>query len=185
MKKRFRTHFVKSMLNFQSTIETVNMLNKSKNDKRLLEDMYRMTIQNGTPSLTEAISVALNQNDSEACRRICDIALNFEDPTCRRWALVYLSLMEYRNAREAVLMGLQDHDPSVQLAAAFNTSLYCGDDDIREAAKIFFERRRIFFILDGWSRLIKHCMKKMSNPKKEFKEYFPRHLKTMLEIEKP
>lgn len=185
MKKRSRIHFVKSLLDFQSTIEAVNMLNKSKNDKRLLEDMYRMTIENRSHSLTEAINVALNKNDSEACRRICDIALNFEDSTCRRWALVYLSLMEYRDAREAVLAGLRDPDPSVQLAAAFNTSLYCGDDDIREAAKIFFERRRIFFVLDGWCRLIKHCTKKMSNPKKEFKEYFPSHLKTTWEIEKP
>lgn len=69
-------------------------------------------------------------------------------------ALINLSLMECRNAKKAVMQGLNDPHRSIRIAAAFNTGLYC-DSDVVNSLELFFERNRSFLVFYGVCQIVK------------------------------
>lgn len=83
----------------------------------------------------------LREKSAEAAVRFSDLAGNAENPKTRKRAFVCLRLLESRNAKEAVIQGLTDTDPSVRIAAAYNAGLYPDIEFIR-AFESFLERSR-------------------------------------------
>jgi hypothetical protein len=118
----------------------------------------------------------LKGNQGEANRRFSHIAIHAEDPDDRRWALINLSLMACRNAKEAVMQGLNDPYRSVRIAAAFNAGLY-SDQDVVNSLELFFERNRPSFVSDGVCQSVKPFLPLMKKLGRLYSEYY-RHNNT-------
>lgn len=132
----------------RSKIDAVCRLDPHFNDDDVLDLLVREAIDTDSRRVREAAIKTLKENPIEANRRFCRIARCSENPTDRRGALICLSLMECRNAKTAVLQGLNDPHRSVRIAAAVHIGLY-NDPDVIDAFELFFERDRPFFIMDG------------------------------------
>jgi len=79
------------------------------------------------------------------------IAIYGKKTDIRKWALVNLSLMECRNARVAVVHGLQDTSHAVQQAAALNIGLY-HDPDFLKKVEQFFEHKGLKMMFQSLCR---------------------------------
>lgn len=86
-------------------------------------------------------------------------------------ALINLSLMECRNAKKAVMQGLNDPHGSVRIAAAFNTGLYC-DSDVVNSLELFFERNRSFLVFYGVCRVVKTFFPVLKKLGRRYSEYY-------------
>jgi HEAT repeat protein len=73
--------------------------------------------------------------------RFSDYALWSKDPVARKHALMNLSLMGCRHAKDAVISGLYDPDASVRRAAAMSAGLY-DDKGVHMALEHYFEKHR-------------------------------------------
>lgn len=152
-------------------IDIIRQLGPHINDAKVLDALCREAIETGSHRVRDALIQMLKGNPEEANRRFSQIAIWAKYPAHRRWALINLSLMECRDAKEAVIHGLRDMHRSVRIAAAFNTGLY-DDHDVVNAFELFFERNRFWLVLD--------CLRHASNPllpivekvKKIYGEYY-------------
>jgi hypothetical protein len=70
----------------------------------------------------------------------------------RKWALLNLSTLGCRRAREVVLKSLEDSDSGVCQAAASHVSLYT-DEEARQAFIHYFQTQRAVYLKDVGNRL--------------------------------
>ena len=138
----------------RSKIDACRRLCPYIHDPDVLEALCREAIANDSFRVREAAIQALKEDPEAANRRFCRIARRSPNPARRRWALICLSLIACRNAKAAVLQGLNDPHRSVRTAAAFNAGLYC-DPDVLNALELFFERDRPLFVMDGLCAAVK------------------------------
>ena len=168
----------RSLMNLVNTVSKdhlkINRISKSDpyiKDPKVLDRLCRKAIETDNHRFREALIKTLKGNPDEANRRFSQVALCAKDPAHRRWALINLSLMECRDAREAVMQGLRDAHRSVRIAAAFNTGLY-EDSDMVNAFEIFFERNRFSLVLDGLRQASKPLLPLIDKAKKIYNEYY-------------
>lgn len=168
----------RSLINLVNTVSEdhlkINAIRQSGpyiKDAKVLDALCRKAIETDNQRFREALIQTLKGNPDEANRRFSQIAICAKDPTHRRWALINLSLMECRDAKEAVVQGLRDTHRSVRIAAAFNTGLY-DDSDMVNAFEMFFERNRFSLALDGLRQATKPLLPLINRVKKIYSEYY-------------
>lgn len=123
-------------------IEATLALAAFTDDATVMDAMCTAAVKTGSRKLRDVLIDVLKANSAGACVRFADDALWSENPTVRKWALVNLSLMRCREAKDAVISGLYDVDASVRKAAALNTGLY-EDSDVHDALALYFENHRL------------------------------------------
>ncbi|MDX1708552.1 MAG: HEAT repeat domain-containing protein [Desulfobacterales bacterium] len=121
-------------------------------DSSVLDSLCKNAVETKDPEFREALLDILKCNAEEAHKRFIDYAIHSPDPIQRRWALVNLSLMECKTAKEAVLSGLMDPNGEVRIAAAMNAGLY-DDPKVLAALEHFFATNR-FACVRNFARLI-------------------------------
>jgi len=104
----------------------------------VLDHLCKVAVETDFFDVREALIETLKDNADEANRRFIGYAIQSTDPSKRRRALMNLSLMECRNAKEAILQGLRDSFIEVRIAAAFYAGFY-DDEDVLTALEHFFE----------------------------------------------
>ena len=168
----------RSLINLVNTVSEdhlkINAIRQSGpyiRDAKVLDALCREAIETDSHRFREALIKTLKGNPDEANRRFSQIAMCAKNPAHRRWALINLSLMECRDAKEAVTQGLRDTHRSVRIAAAFNTGLY-DDRDVVNAFEIFFERNRFSLALDGVRQAAKPLLPIINKVKKIYSEYY-------------
>jgi hypothetical protein len=138
------------------TIQAARMLASCTDDHQVMDALCEAAVSTTSHKVREVLIDVLKTNPAGACRRFSDYALWSDHPSCRKWALVNLSLMACRSAKNAVISGLSDPDASVRKAAALNTGLY-DDKDVLDAQERYFEKHRfgltLSFIGDGIAAL--------------------------------
>lgn len=123
------------------TIQAALALSSITDDLQVMDALCEAAVYTTSHKVREALIEVLKKNPAGACLRFSDYALWSENPSCRKWALVNLSLMGCREAKEAVMQGLSDPHPSVRRAAAMSTGLY-DDKDVLNAQERYFESHR-------------------------------------------
>ena len=152
-------------------INVIRQLEPYINDAKVLDAMCLEAIQTDSHRVREALIKILKGKPVEANRRFSQIAICANYPAYRRRALTNLSLMECRDAKEAVMHGLSDMHRSVRIAAALNTGLY-NDRDVVNALELFFERNRFWLVLDGLRQAGNPLLPLREKVKKIFREYY-------------
>jgi hypothetical protein len=152
-------------------IGIIRQLGPYINDAKVLDALCREAIETDSHRVRDALIQMLKGNPVEANRRFSQIAICANYPAHRRWALINLSLMECRDAKEAVIQGLRDMHRSVQIAAAFNTGLY-DDREVVNALELFFERNRFWLVLDGLRQAGNPLLPLMEKVKMICSEYY-------------
>ena len=176
MNKHSLMNLVNTVSEDNLKIDAVHWLGPYIDDAEVLDVLCREAIETDGHLVREALIKTLKGNQDEANQRFSRISIFAKDPTHRRWGLINLSLMECRNAKEAVMQGLRDPHRSVRIAAAFNTGLYC-DRDVVNALELFFERNRPLFVFDGVCQAVKPLIPLMKKLGKIYSEYY-RHDET-------
>ena len=171
MDKRSLINLVNTVSEDHLKIDAIHPSGAYIKDAKVLDALCREAIETDSHRFREALIKTLKGNPDEANRRFSQIALCAKDPRHRRWALINLSLMECRDAKEAVMKGLRDTHRSVRIAAAFNTGLY-DDSDIVNAFEIFFERNRFSLVVDGLRQAAKSLLPVINTVKKTYREYY-------------
>jgi hypothetical protein len=171
MNKRSLMNLVNTASKDHLKINRIRQSDPYIKDPKFLDRLCREAIETDNHRFREALIKTLKGNPEEANRRFSQVALCAKDPAHRRWALINLSLMECRNAREAVMQGLRDTHRSVRIAAAFNTGLY-DDSDMVNAFEIFFERNRFSLVADGLRQASKPLLPLIDKAKKIYNEYY-------------
>lgn len=115
-------------------------------DNSVLFSLCKNAVETKDYKFREALIEILKNNAEEACKCFSDYAIQSSNANQRRWALVNLSLMECRTAKEAVLHGLQDPVRKVRMAAALNAGLY-DDQEVLAALQHFFTTNRFECVL--------------------------------------
>ena len=171
MDKRSLINLVNTVSEDHLKINAIRPSGPHIKDAKVLDAFCREAIETDNHRFREALIQILKGNPDEANRRFSQIALCAKDPKHRRWALINLSLMECRDAKEAVMQGLRDTHRSVRIAAAFNTGLY-DDSDVVNAFEMFFECNRFALFLDGVRQAGKPLLPLIKKVKKTFREYY-------------
>ena len=152
-------------------IDIIRQLGPYINDAKVLDALCREAIETDSHRVRDALIRMLKGNPVEANRRFSQIAIGANYPAHRRWALINLSLMECRDAKEAVIQGLRDMHRAVRIAAALNTGLY-DDRDVVNALELFFERNRFWLVLDGLRQASNPLLPLIEKVKKIYGEYY-------------
>lgn len=116
----------------QKKISVVYRLKRYTSDPAVLECMCAAAVETESYRLREALLETLKSEFEKSTRRFVDYATRSSNSRHRCWALVNLSLMGCRTAKEAILTSLRDREYSIRMAAAFNCGLY-DDVDVLEA----------------------------------------------------
>lgn len=147
------------------TIQAALVLASFTEDRQVMDALCEAAVSTPSHKVREALIDVLKNNPTGACKRFSDYALWSNNPSCRKWALVNLSLMACRAAKNAVISGLSDPDTSVRKAAAMSTGLY-DDKDVLDAQERYFESHRfgltLSFIGDGIAAL-KHQSERLDD----------------------
>ena len=137
-------------------IDAARALAGATNNAEVMDALCLAAVRTDSHKLRETLIEVLETNSAGACVRFSNDALWSQNPTVRKWALVNLSLMRCRDAKDAVISGLYDVDAAVRMAAAINTGLY-DDADVKAALDFYFEHHRLdlalSMITDGFGRL--------------------------------
>ena len=171
MDKRSLINLVNTVSEDHLKINAIRQSGPYLRNAKILDALCREAIETDSHRFRDALIKTLKGNPEEANRRFAQIALCAKNPAHRRWALINLSLMECRDAKEAVMQGLRDTHRSVRIAAAFNTGLY-DDSDVVNAFEIFFERNRFSLVLDGVHQAAKPLLPLINKVKKIYSEYY-------------
>lgn len=123
-------------------IDAARMLADSTNNSRVMDALCAAAVCTDSHKLRDVLIDVLKTNRAGACIRFSDDALWSKNPMVRKWALVNLSLLRCRDAKNAVISGLYDVDADVRKAAALNTGLY-DDTDVQDALERYFENHRL------------------------------------------
>jgi hypothetical protein len=126
-------------------------------DSSVLSSLCKAAIETKHHDVREALIEILKNNAEEACKGFSDYAIQSPNANRRRWALVSLSLMECRTAKEAVLHGLQDSERKVRVAAAMNAGLY-DDKEVLAALEHFFTTNRFACVLGFTDLMVKEFL---------------------------
>jgi len=126
-------------------------------DSSVLDSLCKNAVETKDYEFREALIAILKNNVEEACKRFSDYTIQSPDPIQRRWALVNLSLMECRTAKEAVLHGLRDPVRKVRIAAALNAGLY-DDQEVLTALEHFFATNRWACVLGFTDLMVKEFL---------------------------
>ena len=138
------------------TIQAARVLASCTDDSQVVDALCKAAVCTTRHEVREALLEVLKVNPADACKRFADVALWSPTPSCRKWALINLSLMGCNTAKNAVISGLHDPDASVRRAAAMSTGLY-DDKDVLDEQERYFERHRfgltLSFIGEGIATL--------------------------------
>ena len=104
-------------------ISAARALASFTDDAQVTAALCETAVYTTSHRLREVLIDVLKSNPAGACLRFSDYALWAPVPSCRKWALVNLSLLDCREAKEAVIGGLSDPDAAVRKAAAMNAGL--------------------------------------------------------------
>lgn len=124
----------------QEKISAVYRLRQYLSDQSVLGYLCATAVETDDYRLREALIDTLKTKFEESAQRFIDYAIFSSNPNHRRWALVNLSLMECRSAKEAVLAGLKDGEKSIRVAAAFNAGLY-EEEEFQESLDDLFAKQ--------------------------------------------
>ena len=152
-------------------INAIHRLGPHIEDAEVLDALCHEAIETVSPCVRDELIRNLKNIPGEANRHFSQIAICAKDPTHRRWALINLSLMECRDAKEAVIQGLRDTHRSVRFAAAFNAGLYY-DSDVVNALEMFFERNRFLLVLDALCQAGKPLLPLIKKIKRIDRDYY-------------
>ncbi|MFZ0131558.1 MAG: hypothetical protein WAK95_03375 [Desulfobacterales bacterium] len=128
-------------------LDSVQELERLTVDADFINVLCSMSVESVSHELRTEIIKMLQSNEVDANEWFKDCALKSPKSSCRRWALINLSLMQCKTAKVAVLKGLKDRCRKVRIAAAFNAGLY-RDDDVLTALEHYFETERFDFAWD-------------------------------------
>ena len=131
-------------------------------DPDVMDLLCSMALDAVDGKIRNALIDVLGANAEEACRRFVDTVLNDPEPTRRQSALVNLYRLACRQAKQAVIIGLDDPDASVRQAAAMNVGLY-DDKDVANAFERYLERTGCAWSLAS-SRLSGERRRKIPTP---------------------
>ena len=138
------------------TIYAARALAPFTDDRRVMEALCDAAVTTASQKVREALIEVLKVSPARACQRFSDFALWSGNPSRRKWALVNLSLMACRTAKNAVISGLSDPHASVRRAAAMSTGLY-DEKDVLDAQERYWRRHRcsltLAFIGEGIAAL--------------------------------
>ena len=151
-------------------MDIIRQLGPYINDAKVLDALCREAVETDSHRVRDALIQILKGNPVEASRRFSQIAICANYPAHRRWALISLSLMECRDAKEAVMNGLRDRHRSVRIAAAFNAGLY-DDREVVNALELFFERDRFWLVIDGLRQAGNPLLPLVEKVKKTYGDY--------------
>ena len=154
----------------RSKIDVIGKLTPFVDEVDVLAALCREAVETDSHHVRETVIKALKGNPEAANRRFCWMARCSENPIHRRWALICLSLMECRNAKAAILQGLNDSHRSVRVAAVFHVGLY-SDPDLLNAFELFFERDRPLFVMEGVCEAVKPFVPLMKKMGKIYSRY--------------
>ena len=112
------------------------------NDDDVVWMLCFKSIQTDSHELREAIIDVLRSKEDMVNPYFAHMAVNAKCATMRKWALVNLSMMECKSAKQAVVCGLRDASSAVQHAAALSIGLY-HDTEFFMELKQFFERNSL------------------------------------------
>lgn len=137
-------------------MDIARRLESFTDDSQVMDVLCTTAVYTDHHGLREVLLDVLKTNPTGATVRFSDYALWSKDPLTRRHALINLSLMGCREAKNAVISGLCDPDASVRKAAAMNAGLY-DDQSMHMALDHYFEKHRfeltLSFIEDGFDAL--------------------------------
>jgi hypothetical protein len=111
----------------------------------MLDSQCRLAIDSIDHKQRDQILNRLSDYSEEACRRFADMALNADTIHTRKQALINLGLLECKNARDAIMAGLQDNHSEIAMAAALSIGLY-DDPDFLKAAERCLEFHRFALV---------------------------------------
>lgn len=111
-------------------------------NSRVMDVLCTAAVYTDHHDLREVLLDVLKTNAAGAYRRFSDYALWSKDPVARKYALMNLSLMGCREAKDAVISGLYDPDVSVRKAAAMSAGLY-EDKSVHLALEHYFGNKRL------------------------------------------
>lgn len=106
--------------------------------KEVVDHFCKLAVETDYHDIRKVLLEALRNRADEANARFIAYARQAKKPAIRRRALINLSLMKCRDAKDVVLQGLRDPSREVRVAAAFCAGLY-QDQDVLTALKHFFE----------------------------------------------
>jgi hypothetical protein len=142
---------------------TAYWIQQVETEGKVLDLLCKNAVETRHYDIREALINLLKNNSEAANLRFIDYVLHSPDSGHRRWALVNLSLMECRTAKDAVLKGLRDPDIEVRMAAALNAGLY-DDKEVLKALEHFFETSR-FACVRNFAALIARQFRQNNRPK--------------------
>lgn len=117
-------------------------------DSEVVDNLCRIAAMTQSRKLRKAIVMTLRYNPGKVGPKLADLAVNHPAAACRRQAFFLLSELDCRDAREAVMEGLEDPIGSVRRAAAFNAGLY-NDPEMAAALIRFFVHHESAFIREA------------------------------------
>lgn len=129
-------------------IEAARLLERYTYDEQIIDALCTVAVQTNSNKVRYALLEVLKHNTGYAYRRFSDDVKRSKNPTIRKNALLNLSLMGCRESKDAVLLGLNDTDPSVRSAAALSNGLY-DDREAQEAFEGYFDRLKFQSILES------------------------------------
>lgn len=145
-----------AMSDDRQTIQSARVLAGYTDDALVMDALCAAAVYTRSQRVRETLIALLKNNAAGACMRFADYAQFSVNSNRRKWALVNLSLMGCREAKEAVLCGLKDPAASVRKAAALSTGLY-DDKAVQSAQERYFENHRfgltLSFIGEGFAAL--------------------------------
>ena len=126
----------------QTKMETARRLETFTDNSKVMDVLCTAAVYTDHHGLREVLLDVLKNNPAGAYVRFSDYALWSKDPVARKHALVNLSLMGCREAKNAVISGLYDPDASVRKAAAMSAGLY-DDKNVQLVLEHYFETHRL------------------------------------------
>ena len=163
MDDRQLEHCLKRASTREELMAAAHQIRQVAMDSIVLDSLCKVAVETKHDDVREALIDILKYNPEEANKRFMDYAIQSPNANRRRWALVNLSLMECRTAKNAVLHGLQDSDRKVRMAAAMNAGLY-DDNEVLAALEHFFTTNRFACVL-GFTDLMVREFLQNNRPK--------------------
>ncbi|BBO81435.1 HEAT repeat domain-containing protein [Desulfosarcina ovata] len=125
------------------TITAVRRLSAFVDDSQVMDALCALAVRTIRYCVREAVIDVLKANPAGAGMRLSDYVLWSKIPSVRKWALVSLGLMRWRDAKDAVISGLYDPDASVRQAAAMSSTGLYDDSDVQAALEHYFANHRL------------------------------------------
>ncbi len=136
-------------------LQMVNQLKHCLDDPVVLPAMCSAALKNISAELREGIITTLKAVGPEANRYFEKAAARSTSATIRKWAFINLSLMGCQTARSTVILGLNDRNSEVRMAAALSIGLY-HDQTFSAEVEGFLEKNRLGLLKESLDQLVAH-----------------------------